>query len=330
MKNSLYIYQNGELSRKDNTLRFTGEEGGKKDIPVNSISEIYFFGEDTVNTKLITFLAQNNIMVHFFNYYDFYVSSLVPREMKVSGKLLVKQVEHYTDKEKRIELAKEFVKSAGNNIYRNLRYYNGRGKDVKDAMNEITYLLKEVDSCDNIQQLMGVEGNIHKIYYSKWNVIIDQKTDFTTRVKRPPDNMVNTLISYINSLVYTTVLGEIYKTQLNPTISYLHEPGVSRFSLSLDIAEIFKPLIADRLIFSLLNKNQIKEKHFSKGLDYLHLSEQGSKIILSEYDKRLKQTIMHKELGREVSYRYLIRLECYKMIKHLYDEKKYDAFVMWW
>ena len=330
MKNSLYIYQNGELSRKDNTLRFTGEEGGKKDIPVNSISEIYFFGEDTVNTKLITFLAQNNIMVHFFNYYDFYVSSLVPREMKVSGKLLVKQVEHYTDKEKRIELAKEFVKSAGNNIYRNLRYYNGRGKDVKDAMNEITYLLKEVDSCDNIQQLMGVEGNIHKIYYSKWNVIIDQKTDFTTRVKRPPDNMVNTLISYINSLVYTTVLGEIYKTQLNPTISYLHEPGVSRFSLSLDIAEIFKPLIADRLIFSLLNKNQIKEKHFSKGLDYLHLSEQGSKIILAEYDKRLKQTIMHKELGREVSYRYLIRLECYKMIKHLYGEKKYDAFVMWW
>ena len=330
MKNSLYIYQNGELSRKDNTLRFTGEEGSKKDIPVNSISEIYFFGEDTVNTKLITFLAQNNIMVHFFNYYDFYVSSLVPREMKVSGKLLVKQVEHYTDKEKRIELAKEFVKSAGNNIYRNLRYYNGRGKDVKDVMNEITYLLKEVDGCDNIQQLMGVEGNIHKIYYSKWNVIIDQETDFTTRVKRPPDNMVNTLISYINSLVYTTVLGEIYKTQLNPTISYLHEPGVSRFSLSLDIAEIFKPLIADRLIFSLLNKNQIKEKHFSKGLDYLHLSEQGSKIILAEYDKRLKQTIMHKELGREVSYRYLIRLECYKMIKHLYEEKKYDAFVMWW
>lgn len=330
MKNSLYIYQNGELSRKDNTLRFTSEEGNKKDIPINSISEIYFFGEDSINTKLITFLSQNNIMVHFFNYYDFYVSSLVPREIKISGKLLVKQVEHYTDKEKRIELAKEFVKAAGNNIYRNLRYYNGRGKDVKDAMLEIMHLVKEVDKCDNIQQLMGVEGNIDKLYYSKWNVLIDQEIDFTARVKRPPDNMINTLISYLNSLVYTTVLGEIYKTQLNPTISYLHEPGVSRFSLSLDIAEIFKPLIADRMIFSLLNKNQIRENHFTKGLDYLHLSEQGSKIILSEYDKRLKQTIMHKELGREVSYRYLIRLECYKLIKHLYDEKKYDSFVMWW
>lgn len=229
-----------------------------------------------------------------------------------------------------MELAKEFVKSAGNNIYRNLRYYNGRGKDVKRAMLEITYLIKEIDKCNNIQQLMGVEGNIHKIYYSQWDVLIDQEINFTTRVKRPPDNMINTLISYLNSLVYTTVLSEIYKTQLNPTISYLHEPGVSRFSLSLDIAEIFKPLIADRMIFSILNKNQIREKHFSKGLDYLHLSEQGSKIILAEYDKRLKQTISHRELGREVSYRYLIRLECYKLIKHLCNEKKYDSFVMWW
>ena len=330
MKNSLYIYQNGELSRKDNTLRFTGEDGDKKDIPINSVSEIYFFGEDTINTKLITFLAQNNIIVHFFNYYDFYVSSLVPRESKISGSLLVKQVENYTNNESRMKLAKEFVKAAGNNIYRNLRYYNGRGKDVKAAMTEIEYLVRKIDKCNSIQQLMGVEGNIHKIYYSTWNVLIDREIDFTTRVRRPPDNMINTLISYLNSLVYTTVLGEIYKTQLNPTISYLHEPGVSRFSLSLDIAEIFKPLIADRLIFSLLNRNQIRENHFSKGLEYLHLSEQGSKIILAEYDKRLKQTIFHKELGREVSYRYLIRLECYKLIKHLYNEKIYESFVMWW
>ena len=330
MKNSLYIYQNGELSRKDNTLRFTGEDGDKKDIPINSVSEIYFFGEDTINTKLITFLAQNNIIVHFFNYYDFYVSSLVPRESKISGSLLVKQVENYTNNESRMKLAKEFVKAAGNNIYRNLRYYNGRGKDVKAAMTEIEYLVREIDKCNSIQQLMGVEGNIHKIYYSTWNVLIDREIDFTTRVRRPPDNMINTLISYLNSLVYTTVLGEIYKTQLNPAISYLHERGVSRFSLSLDIAEIFKPLIADRLIFSLLNRNQIRENHFSKGLEYLHLSEQGSKIILAESDKRLQQTIFHKELGREVSYRYLIRLECYKLIKHLYNEKIYESFVMWW
>lgn len=270
------------------------------------------------------------IIAHFFNYYDFYVSSLVPRETKVAGNLLVKQVHFYTDTDKRIKLAKEFVRSAGENIYRNLRYYNGRGKNVEFYMKDIKSLIENIEICSSIQELMGVEGNIHKLYFEAWNIIIDREIEFEKRVKRPPDNMINTLISFLNSLVYTTVLSEIYKTQLNPTISYLHEPGVSRFSLSLDIAEVFKPLIADRMIFSLLNRNQIDEKHFTKELNQLHLTEQGSKIILAEYDKRVRQTIRHKELGREVSYRYLIRLECYKIIKHLYEEKDYNSFVMWW
>jgi len=90
--------------------------------------------------------------------------------------------------------------------------------------------------------------------------------------------MINSLISFVNSLIYTTVLSEIYKTQLNPTISYLHEPGVKRFSLCLDIAEIFKPLIGDRMIFSLLNKNQITEDDFEEDSNYLYLKESAKSI----------------------------------------------------
>lgn len=330
MKKSLYIYQSGELKRKDNTLRFINEKGEKRDIPVNSISEIYFFGENTINSRLITFLSKHNIVVHFFNYYDFYTASLVPKSAKISGKLTVNQCEHYADPVKRLSIAKKIVYAAGHNIYRNMRYYNGRGKDLKNPMSEVSSLIKKIEGAEKITSLMGLEGNIHKIYYSAWNLIIDQEIDFNKRVKRPPDNIINTLISYLNSLVYTTVLGEIYKTQLDSTISYLHEPGTSRYSLSLDIAEIFKPLIADRLIFSLLNRNQIQEKHFTKTLNYLYLEEPGSKIILSEYDKSLRRTIKHKELGKNVSYRYLIRLECYKLIKHLFEEKEYEPFLMWW
>lgn len=86
--------------------------------------------------------------------------------------------------------------------------------------------------------------------------------------------------NYRNNDILLFCLSEIYKTQLDPTISFLHEPGLSRYSLSLDIAEVFKPIIADRLIFSLLNRNQIQDKHFTQDLEYLHLDENGSKIIL--------------------------------------------------
>ena len=146
----------------------------------------------------------------------------------------------------------------------------------------------------------------------------------------PPDNMINSLISFVNSLIYAKILSEVYHTQLNPTISYLHEPGVRRYSLCLDLAEVFKPLIGDRLIFTLLNRKQITEESFTKNLNFLHLTKESSGIIVRELEERLKKTINHKELGKQVSYQYLMRLEVYKLIKHLIGEKEYEGFKIWW
>lgn len=330
MKRSYYIYNNGTLKRKDNSMAFIDEHGEKRYIPIETVNDIYIMSDMELNTNLINYLSQYGITLHFFNYYSFYTGSFQPREKLVSGNLLVNQVSYYTDMNKRLDIAKKFVDGASYNIYRNLRYYNGRGKDVKVYMDKIEELRKSIHKSNSIQELMGYEGNIRKVYYESWNIIIDQDIDFKKRVKNPPDNMINTLISFINTLIYTKVLGAIYNTQLNPTVSYLHEPGVRRFSLSLDIAEIFKPIIGDRLIFSLLNKKQITTKSFTKELNHLHLTKEASRIIVSELDQKLQTTIKHKELDRSVSYEYLMRLECYKLIKHLLDEKEYDPFKIWW
>ena len=320
-----YIFSNGELKRKDNNIYFNDRA-----LKIEMTSDIYLFGEVTLNTKCLNFLGQNKKAVHFFNYYGFYTGSFYPKESNVSGKLLVKQVEYFQDSEKRVELAREIIKSASDNIFRNLRYYNGRGKDLKNEMEIIKSYQLELDKAQEVNEIMGIEGNIRKVYYSTWSKIINQEIDFEKRVKRPPDNMINTLISFINSLIYTTCLSEIYKTQLNPTISYLHSPGDRRFSLCLDITEIFKPLIVDRMIFSLLNKNMISEDDFAKDSNFYYLKDKGRKKILEEYEKKLNQTITHKELKREVSYQTLIKLECYKLIKHLLGDKKFDGFKMWW
>ena len=320
-----YIFSSGELKRKDNNIYFND-----KALKIEMTSDIYLFGEMTLNTKCLNFLGQNKKAVHFFNYYGFYTGSFYPKETNVSGKLLVKQVEYFQDREKRVELAREIIKSASDNIFRNLRYYNGRGKDLKNEMEIIKNYQFELNKAQDVSEIMGIEGNIRKVYYSTWSKIINQQVDFEKRVKRPPDNMINTLISFINTLIYTTCLSEIYKTQLNPTISYLHSPGDRRFSLCLDITEIFKPLIVDRMIFSLLNKSMISEEDFAKESNFYYLKDKGRKKILEEYDKKLKQTITHKELKREVSYQTLIKLECYKLIKHLLNDKRFEGFKIWW
>lgn len=330
MKQSYYIYNSGDLQRKDNTLRFTSYEGEKRDIPVERISDIYVMTEMTFNTAFINYISKYGIPVHFFNYYQFYTGSYYPRESLLAGQLLVKQVEHYTNPLRRILLAQRFVEAAADNIYRNLRYYNGRGKDVSVQMMEISTLRKDISKAETIEELMGIEGNIRKNYYRAWKIIINQEIDFEKRVMHPPDNMINSLISFVNSLIYSKTLSEIYQTQLNPTISYLHEPGVRRFSLCLDISEIFKPLIGDRLIFSLLNRNQITEDSFTGELNFLHLKKEASQTVVREFEAKLKTTIMHKDLNRQVSYQYLIRLEAYKLIKHLIGEKEYEGFRIWW
>lgn len=330
MKQSYYLYNSGRLQRKDNTLEIVYKDGTKKSIPVERVDDIYVMTEFDFNTNLLNFLSQFGISVHFFNYYGFYTGTYYPKEALVSGKLLIKQVECYSDLSKRLKIAQAFIDAASYNIYRNLNYYNNRGKDVSSYMKEIEYLRRQIGLSRDVQELMGIEGNIRKVYYDSWNVIINQDIAFEKRVKNPPDNAINSLISYVNTIIYTRVLSEIYKTQLNPTISYLHEPSERRFSICLDIAEIFKPIIADRLIFSMLNKKQITEKDFEEGLNFTYIKDSARKQITREIDLRLQTKIKHKKLDREVSYEYLIRLEVYKLIKHLLDDEEYEGFKMWW
>ena len=329
MKQSLYLFSNCTIKRKDNTLLFD-IDGKKKFRPVEAVSDIFLFSEHTLNTKLLNFLGQQKIPVHIFNYYGFYSGSFFPREQYLSGHVTISQAKHYLDKKKRMTLAYELLNAASSNIITNLTYYKNRDRDVGEKILKIKELKKSLKVADSISYLMGIEGNIRDLYYSAFNEIVQGKTEFKKRVKRPPDNFINTLISFGNSLVYTSVLSELYRTQLDPTVSFLHEPGYRRYSLALDIAEIFKPIIMDRMIFTMVNKNELTEKDSKKNLNHCYLKDKGRMKFLRKYDERLKTTIKHKKLNRHVSYKRLIRLECYKIIKHILGEEKYIGFKMWW
>ncbi|MCB5951157.1 type I-B CRISPR-associated endonuclease Cas1b [Enterococcus sp. BWT-B8] len=330
MPESYFLFSSGNLRRKDNVVRLTAEDQRFKDIKIETTRDIYLFGEVNTNTKCLNYLSEKKIPVHLFNYYGYYTGTFYPREQHVSGNLLIQQVTHYTDEEKRLLIAQKIIEAASHNILRNLRYYLQRGKELGDYIDEIKSLQRQISQTLKVEELMGIEGNIRKVYYSSWPIIINQKIEFEKRVKRPPDNMINALISYGNTFMYTVCLSELYVTQLNPTISYLHSAGNRRFSLSLDTAEVFKPLLVDRLIFSLLNKNMITEKDFDKESNFCYMKPAGQQKFLRAFQDRLEETVKHRSLGRNVSYRRLVRLEGYKLIKHLMGEKEYEGFKIWW
>lgn len=331
MKKTLYIFSNGQLRRKDDTIFFVNEEGDQKYIPVEDTSELMVFGEVDINKRLLEFCTQKEIIIHYFNNYGYYSGTFYPREHYNSGYMILKQAEAYLNEERRLLLARQFVNGAFLNIRQVLKYYANRGKEVGPRLTEIEKLSEGIGAAGTIPELMAFEGNIREHYYKAFDAIHSHSEFvFEGRSKRPPKNAMNTLISFGNSIVYSTVLSEIYKTHLDPRIGYLHTTNFRRFSLNLDVAEIFKPILVDRVIFTLIGKKMIKKSDFKKESGGLMLKENGRRVFVEELENRLKTTINHRDIGTPVSYRRLLRLELYKLEKHLMGEKDYEPFVSQW
>lgn len=330
MKKTIYIFQSGEIRRKDNTLYFEGEEG-RKYIPVEDTQELMIFGEIDLNKSLLEFCSQKEIILHFFNYYGYYTGSFYPREHLNSGYMILKQAEYYLDESKRFQIAALIVKGAAQNILRVLKYYRGRGKLLQPIIDTIESLQSSLTNAQKIPELMAYEGNIREAYYRSFDLILEHPDfRFEQRTKRPAKNELNALISFGNSILYTQVLSEIYHTHLDPRIGYLHATNFRRFTLNLDMAEIFKPVLVDRVIFSLIGKKQLTKSHFMKDTGGIFLSESGRKRFVAEWETKLKTTIKHRSLNKEVSYRRLLRMELYKLQKHVMNEKIYEPFEALW
>lgn len=337
MKKTYYLFNPGELSRKDNTLKFTplDEEdrpGMPKYIPIEGIEALYVFGSLRANSALFNFLGKNHVTVHFFDYYEHYTGSFMPKEYLLAGRVQVAQTQHYLRKVHRFELARRFVEGSAANMLRNLKYYQNREKNVGEQAQQIERWMADVQALPTevgIDGLMGLEGNIRQVYYSGFDEIL---TDFRmeNRTKQPPANEVNAVVSFGNMLCYTACLGAIYHTQLNPTISFLHQPGERRYSLALDLAEVFKPILVDKMLFALFNKKQLQAHHFEWQGNACLLKEKGRRVVLEQWDAKLNETFKHRSLGRNVSYKHLLRLECYKLVKHLLRITPYQPFKAYW
>lgn len=112
MKKTIYIFSSGQLHRKQNTLYFESKEGKRKYVPVENTKEIMIFGEVSLNKKLLEFLSQQEITLHFFNHYGYYVGSFYPWEHYNSGCMILKQSEFYLDEGRRLNLARRFIAGA--------------------------------------------------------------------------------------------------------------------------------------------------------------------------------------------------------------------------
>ena len=321
-----YIFSTGDLTRQDFSIKYKNDKGNYY-IPIEKIKEIYLFNEITITTKLLETLSKSGIILHVFNHYENYVGTFFPKRRLLSGNLTVKQALKYTND--RLSIAKPIVQSIANNIYFTLYHYYRHGvKELKDLLN---YYRKDIplmiDKCNDIKALLAVEGNIWGSFYNSFKLFLPEEFIINKRVKRPPDNPMNALISFGNTLLYTKTISQLYNTHLEQTISFLHEPSEARFSLSLDISEPFKPIIVYKTIFDLVNNKKIKvEKHFDKKYNYAILNETGKQIFIQAFEERINQVFEHSKLHRKITYKQAIKIDGYKLIKSILETKEFKPF----
>jgi len=327
VRRKLFLLSSGRLERESNTLAFVAGEG-KRFIPVKDVSSIYMFGELDLNKRALELLARERIPLHLFDFYGHYFGSFLPRRHYNAGIVTLRQAEHYMDPAKRLYLARRFVTGSIGNMLAVLRYYRGRGIDARAEVEALESARAAVDGAEGIEALMGVEGNAREAYYGAWNLVLPEEFRYARRTRRPPRSRLDALMSMGNSLIYAAVLEEIHRTHMDPRIGYLHATDSRKFSLNLDISELFKPAVVDRTIFSLVNRSAMGDGDFSSDLGGVFLSDAGKRKLLEEFEAHMESKVLHRRLGRNVSYRELIRIEVYKLERHVVEGAPYEPFVM--
>jgi len=330
MDRNYHVFSNGRLERREDTLRLVTEDGENKPMPVENVEAVYLHGQVDFNTRLVGFLNDNGVAAHVFGWHDYYSGSVMPERGQTSGQTLVAQVGAYEDATHRLDIAAAFVRGSIHNMRANVAYYDGRRGEFGATLDRLDETREQVAETGDVPELMGVEATARKAYYGTFDAILDDEFHMGTREYNPPSNEVNSLLSFGNSLVYANCVSAIRATALDPAVSFLHEPGERRYSLSLDLADLFKPLLADRVTFRLVNRRQLTTEDFETELGACLLTDRGRKTYSKAFEETLERTVSHPELDRKVCYQYLLRLEAYKLKKHLLTGEAYDPFERWW
>jgi CRISPR-associated protein Cas1 len=318
----------GRVRREANNLKFDRYDEeynvvSTKPLPIKGIDEIYILAKVDLDTYTMAFIADNNILLHIFSPFQSFRGNFFPNtsnSVNKSGFVLLQQLRAFDDEVHRLYIAKQVTKGHFLNGANNCKKYN--------VDFEVEQYLDNLQKAKDIGEVMASEGAYQKNYYQAWNSIIKNQRSFkfTKRSKRPPTDKINALISYVNTRIYNIVLSEIYKTELDPRIGFLHEPNYRALSLHLDIAEIFKPIIGDNIIFILLNKNEITGKDFKTDAGRIRFTNEGIKKIESKIIKKMTEQITIGE--QRLTWRQVIRREVNRIKRNVVETSEYEPFVL--
>ena len=322
------LLSDGILRQKDFSLLME-TDSGNTELPIQATDCINVFSNVIFDSGFFKLTAEHGIVVNVFDQYGRLEGRFLPNRPMHAPLVTLTQLEAYYDEAHRITLAKQFVLAAIHHIKLNIRYYrrHHKGTLFDEKLAQIDKVEKEIKAEKDYQRLLLLEAQARKAYYECFDAFLeDSGFSFGQRSKRLPRNEVNSMISFGNMVLYSYIATEVSKSALDVRVGFLHATNARLESLNLDIAEIFRPLIVDRVTFALLNRWQMdKQRHFDRFENgAVNLSAEGKRLFLEEFYSKLVSRIKVDEVS--MSYSELIREEVRKLVRHFRVGEPYKPF----
>lgn len=280
-----------------------GEE--KASVPASQLDSIVLFGKNTFSTSLLGFCGQRGITLAFLDQFGQFEGRLCGR---TSGNVLLRKRQY--ERLDSPELAGTFVRdlllgklqNSKTVLLRHARTSQARGEELALAARRLSEAAARLEDCADVDAMRGVEGAAASVYFSAFDAMLDNPAGFRfgARSKRPPENEVNAVLSFLYTQLAHDVCSALETVGLDPAAGFLHTLRPGRSSLALDLMEELRAPLCDRMTLALFNRGQLTRAHFERVIPAVYLNEKGRRLVLSQWRARKQETITHPFLQEKI------------------------------
>ena len=283
------IPRDAYLNRHDNALVITSE-AGRKAIPLNGVKHVLCMGGGSITIPLLKDMGRRGIRFTVLDGRGGFLGAFEPQEETPSGRVRVGQAALYLNDSARLRIARTIVAAQARAMRALLRRYERKGTEgLAPAISGIERAISALTKASSHEALMGAEGQARAFLHDAFEHISPEAT-LKRRVRRPPSDPVNCLMSFFNMLLYSACANELAKTHLDRSIAFLHSPGYGRRSLALDMAEPFRPVLSDALLLSLFRRNHPQNSWFDRKQGICLLTERGRIKVTERFWTRIEES----------------------------------------
>jgi len=291
-------------------------------FPVEQVHAIYLYGAVQLTAQASVGFLERGIDVAYFSPAGRFLGLL--RGLPESGvDARLGQYRLFGEPGMRLRLAREIIRAKIHN-QRVLLMRNGSAPE--EVIKKLARLRDSTASAAGMQELLGIEGSAASLYFGSFNTMLRESWpfDFEKRNRRPPRDPVNALLSMGYSMMSKELAGVCHAVGLDPFLGFFHQPRYGRAALALDLMEEFRPLVADSVTISLINRGEVRESDFISSASGVFLNEQGRRAFWENYFRRMDAEVSHPVFDYKMSYRRMFEVQARQLWRFVRGEA--DAY----